>query len=1335
MELLIVQSRIRELLARFRYEVEQASATGALDTNRYAETILVPLFREVYGYTELKNLNADNNNFPGIDLGDEQASVAIQVTSTSNSNKVKHTLEKFAEYGHYEKYKLLKIYILTQKQQSYSGQGYDKIIQNRFSFDKDTDIFDYLDLIKVINSFPLEKAQRVLTILQQNLGVIDTNPSSSTDVVDGLLGGTGLAADVSGSEPTIEVSRKIDDLLKALTDYSTQATTSQTSSNSAEDLKIQTEVETARQLVQENNFDAAKSILVKLHGSERAQRASDEIRFNISNLLGCCALDAEDFQTAQGYFEEALLIDQTSLKALVNASTTAIFAHDAQKALKFSRIAYQQDPDNPLVLLAQLQALYATGKLNEIKQLLTDKPQLEQDPRSAAILASIAFEEGNMDMAAEWAHKGIKEEPNNPGHFIMLASILITSTGSRTSADNNPSTRRENLQAAEGYLTQAIPLAEKQKRKQQLRMALNNRAATRYMLGKLEDGLKDTESVLEGDPEDSAALQNKGRILMSMGRFQEAASCFETLVRNPGRYDDSQVRYVTVAGTEQAEDSRILLADAYLKAGHPQRVNDILQPLSEIKEGDETQLGELELWLVASEALNDEPTVSTIIKKLEQGWSNSVIAKLILAGHWARQGNLEVAGRMLEQGRALASGRLVEVITLQLAQIRFDQGNYAEAALLFEPFIDTSNDNPDLRAYVISLYNSRQFQKALPLAAQIRAVLGPLAGIANIEANILEQGGDLDRASKVLRALIDTRVGLIENQIHLAHIEYRRLKLDDAKQIVVNIPYADVQNNARMLLSLAQLRQLLGLPSVLEFAYQARRLDYANPETHFRYVSLCGELRGPDADGAFREPEAVTLDTSVHVKRDDETTVFTILDERNVFSDRGELAKDDPLALALLGHRKGETVVVDSGTMREHRYEIVEIQSKFLRASHESIFLFQSDRLRHPAIEVVHGSDEKLVEETFRLLDHSAENRPDIHEFYYKRRFPLSVVANLVKRSTVEIWLHFVESPEERLISTGGSQPEHQAELDVLAQANQAVLDVPTILTIVDLRLQSTVANRFEKLFVAQGSIDELREYQHELKTRPPSAFAFATSGGGQHFFIEVSPEYVERRLSLIEEALSFIQTNTEVLPAMGTLELDRIFVENLGQGSSGTLALAKDNNLAFYSDDFHLRLLGQSVGHSAGFSTQTLLKDLRERGVLDTDQYYSQIKALAEHNFSFLSMHADALIWALERNAMSINKDVRTMYKPLTDPDCIPSTAAEVLAQVIRHVWIGSWPDYHKHAVLDLCLNTLTKGRPIRQVLPLLLRLLSEKFKLIPLHEIALKRAILEWLRLRPFS
>jgi len=141
------------------------------DINRVAQTILIPLLAEVYGYTELKNLDSpEDPNYPAIDLGDETARVAFQVTSTSGSEKIKKTLRKFVERELYEKYDKLIIYILTEKQDSYSGKGYEEIIQGKFVFDKDKDIRDYRDILREVANLQIDKARKVESILEANFG-------------------------------------------------------------------------------------------------------------------------------------------------------------------------------------------------------------------------------------------------------------------------------------------------------------------------------------------------------------------------------------------------------------------------------------------------------------------------------------------------------------------------------------------------------------------------------------------------------------------------------------------------------------------------------------------------------------------------------------------------------------------------------------------------------------------------------------------------------------------------------------------------------------------------------------------------------------------------------------------------------------------------------------------------------------------------------------------------------------------------------------------------------------------------------------------------------------
>ena len=169
MDLLLTRDRIKELLARFVARIENDTAMQHTDANRVAEDVLIPLLNEVYGLN-LKNLNTEEANYPAVDLGDEDARVAFQVTSTPRSDKVKKTLRTFADHRLYETYGWVRFYILTTKQKSYGGAGFKNIVGDRFRFDPKRDILDRTDLLREVNAFPLDKAHRVLDILEAHFG-------------------------------------------------------------------------------------------------------------------------------------------------------------------------------------------------------------------------------------------------------------------------------------------------------------------------------------------------------------------------------------------------------------------------------------------------------------------------------------------------------------------------------------------------------------------------------------------------------------------------------------------------------------------------------------------------------------------------------------------------------------------------------------------------------------------------------------------------------------------------------------------------------------------------------------------------------------------------------------------------------------------------------------------------------------------------------------------------------------------------------------------------------------------------------------------------------------
>jgi hypothetical protein len=172
------QNRIRELMVRFRDWIKTGTAMDKTDSNKVAETILIPLFAEIYEYKHLENLNyTKRKDYKGIDLGDETARVAFQITSTSGSEKIKETLQKFVDEKDklYEKYDRLIIYILTDKKNN-QGSGHKEIIQGKFQFDKDKDIIDYQDILKEISNLQIDKVRRIESILEANFGETRTAP-------------------------------------------------------------------------------------------------------------------------------------------------------------------------------------------------------------------------------------------------------------------------------------------------------------------------------------------------------------------------------------------------------------------------------------------------------------------------------------------------------------------------------------------------------------------------------------------------------------------------------------------------------------------------------------------------------------------------------------------------------------------------------------------------------------------------------------------------------------------------------------------------------------------------------------------------------------------------------------------------------------------------------------------------------------------------------------------------------------------------------------------------------------------------------------------------------
>lgn len=155
--------QIIDELTAVSQQVKSRAGLQLFDLNRYLEDFFKDILNIVYGY-KLINLNEERSNNPGLDLGDEVAKVAFQVTSTKSSSKVNETLKKAAkQVGKFPKIFVL---VLQDKQGSYT---LDSALAKPFSFVAEEHVLDIGDVLKKVLSLPIEQLQSLHDLVSKEV--------------------------------------------------------------------------------------------------------------------------------------------------------------------------------------------------------------------------------------------------------------------------------------------------------------------------------------------------------------------------------------------------------------------------------------------------------------------------------------------------------------------------------------------------------------------------------------------------------------------------------------------------------------------------------------------------------------------------------------------------------------------------------------------------------------------------------------------------------------------------------------------------------------------------------------------------------------------------------------------------------------------------------------------------------------------------------------------------------------------------------------------------------------------------------------------------------------
>lgn len=170
-------------LTHLRVSVEASNSLNLQDLNVHAEAFFRDLLNLTLDYG-LININIVEKNARAIDLGDLDNRIAIQVTSTADFSKIKHTVNGFVKANLQGDYDRLVVLIIGVKK-SYREKSVGE--QSTYLMSVADDVWDVTDLLRMISDLNLAKIESCQNFLRKELRLSEPRQSNEVHTLMRLI--------------------------------------------------------------------------------------------------------------------------------------------------------------------------------------------------------------------------------------------------------------------------------------------------------------------------------------------------------------------------------------------------------------------------------------------------------------------------------------------------------------------------------------------------------------------------------------------------------------------------------------------------------------------------------------------------------------------------------------------------------------------------------------------------------------------------------------------------------------------------------------------------------------------------------------------------------------------------------------------------------------------------------------------------------------------------------------------------------------------------------------------------------------------------------------------
>ena len=1075
-----------------------------------------------------------------------------------------------------------------------------------------------------------------------------------------------VVEEINSTRPSFEVATSIPDV-----------PASSASPLSSEDEKLVGKTDSARDLLNRGFVRTARTELEQVRGE--VSESSSYLRFRVLTNLAACALAEEDTETASNLLEQAFLTNPENIRGIANVALAAHLKGDSDRAKLLANEVLSRAPNDPQATSILIVELSRHDTTDELDAYVSQNDWLTTDKTCGLALAGIRSDQSRYEDAIELCETLVEAYSDDPDTHLALAEHLIYSHRQGAPATTFSREAREHYEEIVKETTVALGLLEDTQLERRKARALYARGCARALLGQSETALSDLDGVLAIEPANVDAIYNKGLVLFNEGRYEKARTLLEQ---------------VTESGRKA--EARLILADIAFISDDPEAAVTLLDGTLALERMNWDDMHRAQMLRRSELASKSVDTVGPAV--YEALGHNSADPKLLVLAAFCREqdGDFAEAETLLLKASKDADELDAQTVAFYLARFYDNLARYSDAADHYATVVDKDATHPSALSLLRCLSNAGRLGEALAWAKEIQNQVQDVPRpVIEVEGHILELAGDLAGSIGCIQALCARPDTGPSDRVWLARILYRHGDEDAAREMASSINPKHLYEYPKELMSLAQLKQLLGVPGVLEDAYQARRHGMGDAAVQLAYFTIF-----VDYEDDVPNLEVAGPGTVVRLKGDSREESWYITDDQDDPRGAHELAVNDSLAQKLAGKRAGESIILQED-IEDLTYEVVGIQSKHVQAFQDTANDFST---RFPDDKSISRVDISVDEISgmLRILDSRYRVVRNREAVYREGLLPFTSFAARLGVSLVELWAACTQERFTQVRFSMGLEDDRIQDASPFDGAECLILDTVSLLTIQELGLHDAVHNQFNRVAVPQAVIDGLHQ-AHALAVsgKAPSGWV-SKSYDGAYMYRDANSDELAKRNEFLGHTLNFARSfdriasypllnnknREELIDLLSPIGAGTAFAGD-GISSDGSLLLCDDLELARFARSESIRSV----------NTQKLLSYLLTQGAITAEEHAAAVEKLVRLNYWFVKVGPQDIVIRLKANNYQTTEGVRGMFATLEGPHCTEDSAVGVLAAVMLSVMIEA-PREQRNILASLVIATLQHGRELSPIL-----------------------------------